>query len=794
MSVDLSQFVAAFLEESYEGLEVMESNLLNLDEADDETINTIFRAAHSIKGGAGTFGLDQVASFTHVVETLLDEFRSETMAVTPDLINLLLETVDCIRALLSASQGGQEADQEVIDSVYSRVKAALAGEAGPAAVETESVASPASVNEAGGWKIQFSPHSSLLVNGHRPEAMFEALGSLGELSVKLTSTMMPGLAQINPEECYFSWELTLKTDHAREEIEEIFEWVIDDCDLSIEPVALATSAGAHIWEIKVTPKASLLQSGNDPYFIFEALSQLGSMSTIADLTGVPALSELDPEALAISWEIELTGEVDKSEISELFEWIEDEAKIEIKSVSSSPEMTSEQPSSPATATQAVPAAAATKPAAAAAAAATAAPPVKNTKPQTMETSSIRVETDKIDTLINRVGELVITQAMLGQVGEELSENEAIGALAERLQEGLTQLDRNTRDLQQDVMRVRMQPISFVFNRFPRLVHDVSSKLGKKVELKLSGEQTEIDKTVMEKIGDPMVHLVRNSLDHGLEPPAERLAAGKTASGTLTLKAYHQSGSVVIEIKDDGRGLNTEKIRSKALENGLITEDQVLSDEDINQLIFRPGFSTADAVSDLSGRGVGMDVVRRNIESLGGNVKLVSKAGVGSTFTVTLPLTLAIMDGQLVKLAGATYIIPLTAIIETIQSDSKSLSSIGGESRLLLYRDEYIPLIDLKELFNMRAEKSFSDLIAIVENGAEKLALRVDELLGQQQVVIKSLETNFKRIQGLAGATILGDGGVALILDVSGIEKLSSQQPVRVKDPMNRSSAQAGGQA
>lgn len=792
MSVDLSQFVAAFLEESYEGLEVMESNLLNLDEADDETINTIFRAAHSIKGGAGTFGLDQVASFTHVVETLLDEFRSETMAVTPDLINLLLETVDCIRALLAASQGEQDADQEVIDSVYSRVKVALSGEAGSAVVATDSVASPAPIGEAGGWKIQFAPHSSLLVNGHRPEAMFEALGALGELSVKLTSTIMPGLDQIKPEDCYLSWELTLKTDHVREEIEEIFEWVIDDCDLSIEPVALATSAGAQVWKIKVTPAASLLQSGNDPYFIFEALSQLGSMSTIADLTQVPDLSELDPEALAISWEIELAGDVDKSEISELFEWIEDEAKIEITSVSGSLAMATAETSTPATAAQAIPATASPKPAAAAAGAT----PVKNAKPQTIETSSIRVETDKIDTLINRVGELVITQAMLSQVGEELSENEAVGALAERLQEGLTQLDRNTRDLQQDVMRVRMQPVSFVFNRFPRLVHDVSSKLGKKVELKLSGEQTEIDKTVMEKIGDPMVHLVRNSLDHGLEPPAERLAAGKKATGTLTLKAYHQSGSVVIEIKDDGRGLNTEKIRSKALEKGLITEDQVLGDEDINQLIFRAGFSTADAVSDLSGRGVGMDVVRRNIESLGGNVKLQSKPGVGSTFTVTLPLTLAIMDGQLVKLAGDTYIIPLTAIIETIQSDSKSLSKIGGESRLLLYRDEYIPLIDLKELFKLPVQESVSDvpnLLAIVENGAEKLALRVDELLGQQQVVIKSLEINFKRIQGLAGATILGDGGVALILDVSGINKLSSKQQVRVKDPMNRSSARAGGQ-
>ncbi|WP_286239181.1 chemotaxis protein CheA [Neptuniibacter halophilus] len=382
-----------------------------------------------------------------------------------------------------------------------------------------------------------------------------------------------------------------------------------------------------------------------------------------------------------------------------------------------------------------------------------------------------MDTDKIDALINRVGELVITQAMLGQVGAELAEI-AAGSEVERLQEGLEQLERNTRDLQEDVMRVRMLPISFVFNRFPRLVHDVSGKLGKKVELIIKGEQTEIDKTVMEKIGDPMVHLIRNSLDHGLEMPEERVAAGKSETGRVELDAYHQGGFIIIDITDDGRGLNTEKIYQKALDNGLITADQQLSDSEINELIFKPGFSTADAVSDLSGRGVGMDVVRRNIESLGGHVQVKSEPGHGSTFSVSLPLTLAILDGQLIRVEEQTYIVPLISIVETILADKNAMSPIAGEHKLLHFRDEYIPLINLRSLFKLPQleEQADNSLIAIVENGGQKVGLVVDELYGQQQVVIKSLEVNFKRLEGFAGATILGDGSVALILDIAGLMK------------------------
>jgi len=765
MSVDLSQFVAAFLEESYEGLDVMESSLLDLDSTDVETINTIFRAAHSIKGGAGTFGLDEVANFTHIVETILDALRSDEMEISPDIVNLLLESVDCIRALLAASQGGDPVDQAQIDEVHSRLKASMGQEVTAAASEN------AKNDESGDklWEIQFIPNADLLIQGHRPEAMFSALSDLGTIEANLLTSHVPPLAELDPENCYLSWALRLRSEQPRAEIAEIFEWVVDDCDLSIEAVDetdIPSQAGTY--SINFIPDPELLHTGNDPYFIFDALSQMGALETQLEIKGLPKFSDLDPEKLYLSWQLKLDTHANETEVKELFEWVETSAEVQITSDRAVAAASETQTNA---STEPNPKTAQTKPDATGSASES-----KKAKPASTEASSIRVETNKIDALINRVGELVITQAMLGQVGAEIADDEHVGALAERLQEGLTQLERNTRDLQQDVMRVRMLPISFVFNRFPRLVHDVSSKLGKKVELKMSGEQTEIDKTVMEKLGDPMVHLVRNSLDHGLETPAERLANGKHETGTLLLKAYHQGGNVIIEIVDDGRGLNTEKIRSKALSSGLISEEQSLSDDEIHDLIFQPGFSTADQVSDLSGRGVGMDVVRRNIESLGGNVAVKSQAGVGATITVSLPLTLAIMDGQLVRLGGDTYIIPLVSIVETIQASEKTMSAIAGERRLLHYRDEYISLINLKNLFNLPdSPDSVTNLVAIVEHGGAKLALKVDELLGQQQVVIKSLEVNFKRVEGLSGATILGDGSVALILDIAGIDKRSHNQ-------------------
>ncbi|MDH5395732.1 MAG: chemotaxis protein CheA, partial [Gammaproteobacteria bacterium] len=361
----------------------------------------------------------------------------------------------------------------------------------------------------------------------------------------------------------------------------------------------------------------------------------------------------------------------------------------------------------------------------------------------------------------------------------------------KLKSGLMQLERNTREMQENVMRIRMLPISFVFQRFPRLVHDLSGKLGKNIELKLSGESTELDKTVMEKIGDPLVHLVRNSLDHGIESPEKRRAAGKSEVGMIHLNAYHEGGNIIIEITDDGAGLNLEKILAKAKSSGIVSDNDNLTDEDIADLIFRPGFSTADVVSDVSGRGVGMDVVRRNIRALGGTVDVVTAAGQGSTFTIRLPLTLAILDGQSVVVGQEVYIIPLVSIIESIQVDPKLVNGITGRTEVYRLRDEYIPIVKLFEVFNVEPLHNDIEegLLVVVEAEGKKVALLVDDLLGQQQVVIKSLETNFKSVEGISGATILGDGTVALILDVSGLISIS-QKKRKVINKKNAASAAA----
>jgi two-component system chemotaxis sensor kinase CheA len=389
-----------------------------------------------------------------------------------------------------------------------------------------------------------------------------------------------------------------------------------------------------------------------------------------------------------------------------------------------------------------------------------------------DAGSIRVATEKLDAIINLVGELLITQSMLSGFADGIKPHEL-----SRLRQGLTQLSRNTRELQESVMQIRMLPIGFAFNRFPRLVHDLSRKLGKKVELKLQGESTELDKTVLEKIGDPLVHLVRNALDHGLETPQLRLAAGKSDTGTLELGAFHESGNIIIEVRDDGAGLNKTRILQKARERGLITSDQDLTDEQIDNLIFMPGFSTAEQVSDVSGRGVGMDVVRRNINDLGGHVQIYSKEGAGSTIRIRLPLTLAILDGQLVRVGKETFIISLLSILETIQIDPTRISKLAGLTSLYRLRDEYLPIVKLCDQFGLEPDNRDSEdgLLVIVEADGKRVGLLVDDLLAQQQVVIKSLEANYNAVSAIAGATILGDGAVALIIDVPDLIRSATER-------------------
>jgi len=672
MSIDISQFHDVFFEESFEGLDAMESGLLNLEDgaADVEAINTIFRAAHSIKGGAGTFGFMAVSEFTHKMETLLDEMRNGERDVTPESTNVLLEAVDVLREMLTAVQQDGDTDDARIAAVCDQLVEMLGGEeSGDLEQESEMAAANSDDEKPIGWKIDFRPHLHMLQTGNDPVRLFRELDTLGELSVTLDESQLPLFSDLEPEDSYLAWHIELISDVAKEEVVEIFEWVEDDCDLSIEALF--------------------------------------------------SVAEASPE-LEVAAVIESTESVDAIDETQL--------KAPVAEKSDTKQKSSAAPTA----------------------------------------ASIRVGTDKIDSLINMVGELVITQSMLSQVGDNFTEE-----MLPQLIDGLAQLERNTREMQEGVMRIRMLPISFAFNRFPRLVHDLTDKSGKQVDLKLTGEQTELDKTVMEKIGDPLVHLVRNSLDHGLETPEVRLAAGKSETGMLKLNAYHQGGNIVIEIEDDGAGLDEDKIFNKAVEKGLVNAADNLSPEKIHELIFMPGFSTADVVSDISGRGVGMDVVRKNIHSLGGSVEIASEQGVGTKFTIRLPLTLAIMDGQTIRVAAENYILPLVSIVESIEIKSTDIKQVSGKGELYKLRDDYVPVIRLYEVFNI--EPQITDLeeglLVVVEGDGQKVGLFIDDLLGQQQVVIKSLETNYRKVVGLSGATILGDGTVALILDVPGLISL-----------------------
>jgi len=495
--------------------------------------------------------------------------------------------------------------------------------------------------------------------------------------------------------------------------------------------------------------------------MFAELNSLGAFTARADVSRLPPLDELDPESCYLSWNIEIAGQIPRARLDEVFDWVDSGCRLDIVPIGSSAPPAAEPLASataPLPANLAVSADARTPPAEAQRSPASGTPVQKTAG----ESGSIRVATEKVDNIINLVGELLITQSMLSGFADGIDPDDL-----DRLRQGLSQLARNTRELQESVMQIRMLPISFAFNRFPRIVHDLSRKLGKKVELKLSGEGTELDKTVLEKISDPLVHLVRNALDHGLETPDRRLAAGKHDSGTLELAAFHEGGNIIIEVRDDGAGLNKAKILQKARERALIAPDQDLSDEQIDNLIFMPGFSTAEQVSDVSGRGVGMDVVRRNINDLGGHVQISSKEGVGSTIRIRLPLTLAILDGQLVRVGKEVYVISLLAIVETIQVARERVNTLAGRTEVFRLRDEYLPVVKLCDQFGVEPDSrnATDGLLVVVEADGKRAGVLVDDLLAQQQVVIKSLESNFKSVSGIAGATILGDGTVALIIDV-----------------------------
>ncbi|HEY8537248.1 MAG TPA: chemotaxis protein CheA, partial [Steroidobacteraceae bacterium] len=601
MALDLAQFHEAFFDESFEALDTMEAALLKLDvgSPEPELINTIFRVAHSIKGGSATFGFEEVASFTHTCETLLDELRSNRMQVTRPITDLLLKSVDVMREMLRAVQHKEPIDaQRVADLQFDMELAIAQKNSAPAPAAEPAPAAPAAAKPpaaAHRWRISFRPYPQLFAHGNDPLRMMRELAELGDLTVKTDASALPPLADLDPASCYLSWDLTVETDATREVIDQVFDWAEGDCELEITDELAAGSAPQVQASAASAPETESAAKSDPPRPHLHAVAE----------------AESPKHGLG-------------------------------------------------------------------------------------DGSSIRVSTEKIDELMNTVGELVITQSMLMQLGAKVS-----GPVAEQLRSGLAQLERNMRELQESVMRVRMLPISFVFSRFPRMVRDLSNRLGKQVDLKMSGEQTELDKTVLEKIGDPLVHLVRNSVDHGIEMPEARIAAGKPPTGTVYLEAYHKGGNITVEVGDDGAGLNKDKILAKARERGLVSANDQLTDEQIYELIFMAGFSTAEQTTEVSGRGVGMDVVRRNIKELGGNIEVRSQPGKGSRFIITLPLTLAIVDGQSVRVGDETYIVPLVTIIESLQLKPGMVNRVAGQGEVFWFRDGYLPIVRLYEVFGAK---------------------------------------------------------------------------------------------
>ncbi|MBB3280112.1 two-component system, chemotaxis family, sensor kinase CheA [Mitsuaria sp. PDC51] len=699
--IDLSQFYQVFFEEAGENLDNMEQLLLNLDieNPDDEQMNAIFRCAHSIKGGAATFGFNDVAELTHQMETLLDKLRRHELAPTSPMVDVLLQSGDALKAQLARHQGsGADAvdTSALLSSIRTLVEGGtLDGTRAPAAAPAP-VAAPAPAPAAAApAPLKSTVRQLELLVG--PLSNTAQADNLVELFKEITDlgTIEPLDGGIPADGMRRFKVLTSSTDN---DLLDLFTFHVSREQVKLMP--LTEGFGFH----EGAPGAPLeTKKDEDPGYGF-----------FDDAPGVPEATAAEAKAAEAA-----------------------KASVPVPAA---------KPAAPARTDVAPRAGGGASP----------------------DQSTLRVSVEKVDQLINLVGELVITQAMLAQNSRNLDPG-----LYQQLASGLADLERNTRDLQESVMSIRMIPMSVVFNRFPRMLRDLAAKLGKKVELVTQGEATELDKGLVEKITDPLTHLVRNSCDHGIESPADRLAKGKPEQGTITLVASHQGGSIVIEVRDDGRGLNREKLIRKAREKGIDAPDS-MTDQEVWGLIFAPGFSTADQVTDVSGRGVGMDVVKKNITSLGGTVEIDSAEGYGMKVSVRLPLTLAIMDGMSVGVGEEVYILPLSSVVESFQVQADTIKTVGGSGRVVEVRDEYMPVVELEQVFNVpRFDfEHVSSIMVVVEAEGGRVALLVDELLGQQQVVVKNLEANYRKVTDVSGATIMGDGRVALILDVGSLVRRS----------------------
>ena len=732
-----------FFQECDELLTDAEQGLLAMEtgEADDETINAVFRAVHSVKGGAGAFGLENLIRFAHVFETVMDELRSGKMELTDEVAKTLLRAFDVLADHVAAARDGGAVDEARSAGMLAELKALIGDDLAadddlgddedfgfvPMAVSIDSddVESPAldlpplalepETPPLGVWVIEFAPKSEMYAKANESGLVLRELARLGATEVTLDDSALPALDQLAAESSYLNWTIRLTSEVGEADIREVFEFVEDDCAITITQEGGASSPP----DRPLSDDELAAASADAPLDIAALLARVQADVPTAEAPE-PAPEELDVAALI--------------------------ARAQTETVAA-----------PAPVAPAAPAPAAK-----------AAPPVAANAggPATAPQATIRVDLDRVDRLINAVGELVIQQAMLSQrvleSGLARSSNVVLG---------LEDLELLTREIQDSVMAIRAQPVKSVFQRMPRLVREVADMTGKRVKLLMEGEGTEVDKTVIERLTDPITHMLRNAIDHGLETPEGRAEAGKPAEGVVKLRALHRGGRIVIEIQDDGRGINRPRVRGIAVEKGLIAEDAVLSDEEVDNLIFLPGFSTAETISDISGRGVGMDVVRRSIQGLGGRISISSEPGKGSKFTMSLPLTLAVLDGMVVTAAEQTLVTPLSAIVESLTPRAEDVHLVGGKDAVIRIRDTFVPLIDVGVALGFRdapMEAGQGVAVLVESEGGGKAALLVDAIQGQRQVVIKSLEANYQQIDGIAAATILGDGRVALILDVDAL--------------------------
>lgn len=739
MSIELSEFYQTFYDEASEHLAEMESLLLELDiEAPDlDHMNAIFRAAHSIKGGAGMFGFNEMVEVAHILETLLDKLRKGELAFTEAMVDAFLQSADIIKGQIAARQGADAVPESDVQAICATLKQLSEGQtvaAAPveAAPEVASTAAETSANKGeDSYVIRFSRDGNKLELPASFDWLTDSLQDLGPTEV-VESGIQKGSHAL----------LKVSRSVALADIHEAFSMFLQANEYEIDP-----AAGDNTHKETAAPVAAVVE--DDPSFgLFDMDEPVATPAVATPEVAKKAVVEDDPS----------------------FGFFVDSLPI-VEAPAAPVAVATPAPEQPKAEVQAAPA-----PVKAAASPAKSEEAAPAAKAGAAADTSIRVNVEKVDQLINLAGELVITQAMLAQTASEVDP-----VIHEKLISGIALLERNTRDLQEAIMSIRMVPMSFVFSRFPRMVRDISAKLHKDITLKTQGENTELDKGLIEKITDPLTHLVRNSLDHGIEAPQARIDKGKDPKGNLILRAFHQGGNVVIEVQDDGGGLNRAKILTKARERNLPVSDS-MSDQDVWQLIFAPGFSTADQVTDVSGRGVGMDVVKKNIQSLGGRVEIESYEGLGTKITIRLPLTLAILDGLSIAVGEETFIIPITSIIESLQPSPKDVKAVAGHGRVIHVRGEYLPLIALYDVFDIepRSYDPNKGTLMIVESEGSKSALLVDELLGQHQVVIKSLESNYRKVQGISGATIMGDGRVALILDVAAVMRIGKTLEPRMR--------------